>query len=460
MQKKMSRWSRFAVVAAVSGMPIAEARAADPPSRADESRIRRFRPERNTAEIGVFLGTAVFARYHDFYDPATAPQERLRRPSFEGGVRVAYFPLSFLGLELEGGVLPVRYDPGGSALLYTFRGHAILQLPFFRVVPFILGGYGLMGLRSRPQVAGNDIDPMGHYGIGVKFHVTRMFTLRLDARHLIAAQAAQQTDGTSHLEVLAGASLTLGRKKPARPVDKVDPDRDRDGVLNVDDRCPDEPGDLPDGCPDRDADGDSFLDSKDRCPTVPGVEPDGCPPADRDRDSFLDDADTCPDEPGVAPDGCPIRDSDGDKILDPDDRCVDQPETRNGFEDTDGCPDEVPAAVSKFTGVIKGIYFDLGKASIKPTSKKTMDATVEILKDFPSIRVEIVGHTDNTGSREVNLDLSRRRAESVRDYLVAEGVAADRLQTRGAGPDEPIADNKSSRGRAVNRRIEYKLLTE
>ncbi|WP_434418820.1 OmpA family protein [Nannocystis pusilla] len=458
---KTLRRNTLLVALAVAGAPWTEASAAEKSKKtaSEESGIRRYHPERNTAEIGIFLGTAVFARYHDFYDPATAPQEPLRRPSFEGGLRVAYFPLSFLGLELEGGALPVTYDPGGSALLYTFRGHGILQLPFFRVVPFILGGYGFMGLRSKPEVAGKDIDPIGHYGVGVKFHVTRMFTLRLDARHLIAAQAAQQTDGTSHLEVLAGASLTLGRKKPA-PAPKEDPDRDHDGVPNKDDQCPDEPGDLPNGCPDRDSDGDKVFDSKDQCPTVPGVEPDGCPPPDRDRDGFLDNDDKCPEEPGVAPDGCPIRDSDGDKILDPDDKCVDKPENRNGFEDTDGCPDELPAAVTRFTGVIKGIYFDLGKATIKPNSKKTMDGTVKVLKDFPDLRVEIVGHTDNTGSREVNVDLSRRRAESVRDYLVGAGIAPERLQTRGAGPDEPIADNATAKGRAINRRIEYKLLTE
>ncbi|MDC0720950.1 OmpA family protein [Nannocystis bainbridge] len=455
---KTSRCFTLIAALGLAGSLATEASAAEPRKAKEESRMRRFRPERNTGEIGIFLGTAVFAKYHDFYDPATAPQERIRRPSFEGGVRAAYFPLSFLGLELEFGALPVRYDPGGDAFMYAFRGHGILQLPFFRIVPFILGGYGLMGIRSPQSVAGKDIDPVGHYGVGVKFHVTRMFTLRLDARHLVAAQAAQQTDGTSHLEVLAGASLTLGRKKQ-QPA-KVDTDRDRDGVVNDKDRCPDEAGDMPDGCPDRDSDGDSFFDSKDRCPDVPGVAPDGCPPADRDRDSFLDDDDKCPEEPGVAPDGCPIRDSDGDRILDPDDKCPNEPENRNGYEDTDGCPDEMPAAITKFTGVIKGIFFDLGKATIKPTSKKTMDGTVQVLKDFPSIRVEIVGHTDNTGSRDVNLDLSRQRAESVREYLVAQGIAADRIQTRGAGPDEPIADNKTAKGRAVNRRIEYKVITE
>ncbi|MCA9638267.1 MAG: thrombospondin type 3 repeat-containing protein, partial [Myxococcales bacterium] len=148
-----------------------------------------------------------------------------------------------------------------------------------------------MGVRSAPDVAGDDVDPVGHYGAGVKYFVNRHLALRLDVRHVIAAQAAQQADGTSHLEVLAGLSLTLGRgKKPAAAPDSAppDPDRDHDGFTNVDDRCPDEPGVAPDGCPDRDSDGDSILDSVDACPAVPGVAPTGCPPADRDRDGILD----------------------------------------------------------------------------------------------------------------------------------------------------------------------------
>jgi len=84
-----------------------------------------------------------------------------------------------------------------------------------------------------------------------------------------------------------------------------------------------------------------------------------------------------------------------------------------------------------------------------------------VLKDFPSIRIEISGHTDSTGSREYNLDLSRRRAESVKRYLVTEGgVEESRVQTRGAGPDEPIDTNKTAAGRAKNRRIEFMILVQ
>jgi outer membrane protein OmpA-like peptidoglycan-associated protein len=74
------------------------------------------------------------------------------------------------------------------------------------------------------------------------------------------------------------------------------------------------------------------------------------------------------------------------------------------------------------------------------------------------VRLEIVGHTDSTGSREINVDLSQRRAEAVQQYLVGKGIDESRLLTRGAGPDEPIADNKTKAGRAENRRIEFKLL--
>ena len=431
---------------------------------APERPIRRFRPERNMVELGIFGGITVFSKTHDLYDPASPmPRDPLRRPTPDLGARLAYFPLSFFGLEAEFSALPAKYEPdGASAFVYGFRGHGILQLPMFRVVPFIVGGYGLMGVSSKADVAGKDIDPMGHYGVGLKYFFNRYLAIRLDVRHLVGAQRAQQVDGTSHLQALLGLSLTLNRAKP-KPASKpapVDPDRDRDGFLNEVDRCPDERGIAPDGCPDKDSDGDTFMDSVDKCPEVVGVAPDGCPPKDRDRDSFLDEADKCPDEPGVAPDGCPLRDTDGDGILDPDDKCINDPETRNGFEDTDGCPDELPQAVAKFTGVIRGIYFDFGKDSIRKQSTTTLNEAARIFMEYPDLKVEISGHTDNVGKEDYNRDLSRRRAESVKTYLVGRGVKAERITTRGAGPDEPIADNKSAKNRAKNRRIEFKILLD
>jgi OOP family OmpA-OmpF porin len=142
------------------------------------------------------------------------------------------------------------------------------------------------------------------------------------------------------------------------------------------------------------------------------------------------------------------------------DQCPDKPETPNGFKDQDGCPDEVPAAIKKFSGVIRGIQFARDKAEIFAGSKALLDEAAKVMKEFPDLRLEISGHTDTQGAREHNLDLSKRRADAVKTYLVEKGVDESRLPTRGAGPDEPIADNKTEAGRAQNRRIEFKNVSK
>ncbi len=130
-------------------------------------------------------------------------------------------------------------------------------------------------------------------------------------------------------------------------------DRDGDGILDEQDRCPDEPEDIDtfedeDGCPDPDNDGDTVLDVADKCPLEPGDPANkGCPILDRDGDGIPDERDQCPDIPEDLDgyedeDGCPeeqVVDRDGDGILDPNDACPDEPEDRDGFQDEDGCPD-------------------------------------------------------------------------------------------------------------------------
>jgi outer membrane protein OmpA-like peptidoglycan-associated protein len=421
--------------------------------------IRRFAPERNMIELGVFGGLFVANKSHDLYNLTTTPGEPFKRPSADLGLRLGFFPLRFLGVEAEFAAIPAKYQatstgPGGSGFVYGIRGHAILQLPMFRVVPFILGGYGALGVSSGAAVAGKDIDPVGHFGGGVKYYFNRWVGLRLDIRGLIGAEARKEVGAAPHLEALLGVVITLNRAKP-----KVvpDDDRDKDGFRNVVDKCPDQAGIAPDGCPDKDSDGDTFLDSVDKCPDVPGIAPDGCPAGDRDSDGFTDDVDKCPDEAGVAPDGCPVKDRDGDGIPDEKDTCPDEPETANGYQDTDGCPDEVPKQVKQYTGVIQGIFFDFNKDTIKKTSAPTLDAAAKIFQEYPDLKVEIVGHADEVGTREYNVDLSKRRADAVKAYLVKKGVPGDRIQTRGAGPDEPIDTTGTEAGRAKNRRIEFKL---
>jgi OOP family OmpA-OmpF porin len=103
------------------------------------------------------------------------------------------------------------------------------------------------------------------------------------------------------------------------------------------------------------------------------------------------------------------------------------------------------------------IEFDVGSTSISSRGMALLDRLVPILQSAPQTRIEIGGHTDNTGDPGDNLDLSRRRATAVRQYLVSKGVAEKRLTAVGYGQEKPTADNGTSQGRLKNRRIEFKI---
>ncbi|MDE2613268.1 MAG: OmpA family protein [Burkholderiales bacterium] len=103
------------------------------------------------------------------------------------------------------------------------------------------------------------------------------------------------------------------------------------------------------------------------------------------------------------------------------------------------------------------VSFDSGSAAIKPPLRSVLDPFAESLRNDPNARLDIIGHTDNTGSDAVNNPLSLARARSVRDYLVERGVAASRIEVSGRGEREPVADNSTEAGRARNRRVEIYL---
>lgn len=251
-----------------------------------------------------------------------------------------------------------------------------------------------------------------------------------------------------------------------------DLDNDKDSVKDAVDKCPDLAEDFDgyedeDGCPDLDNDGDGIRDIDDRCPNEPedfdGVQDtDGCPDIvkDSDNDGVADDVDKCPlkaeDADGFQDeDGCPDPDNDLDGILDANDTCPNEPETFNGYQDEDGCPDERPIE-ERF--ILRGVNFESGSAVITPDSYAILDQVVRSLKAYPDVRVEIAGFTDDVGKDDYNMGLSQRRADSVKQYLVNAGIAAERLEARGYGETNPIASNKNAAGRAENRRIEFKRL--
>ena len=114
--------------------------------------------------------------------------------------------------------------------------------------------------------------------------------------------------------------------------------------------------------------------------------------------------------------------------------------------------------MKKFSGVIAGIQFDVNQDSIRAASFGVLDEAAKILSEYPELRVEITGHTDDTGAHDYNVKLSQQRADSVKGYLVSRGVSAARVATRGAGPSEPLASERTATARQKNRRIELILI--
>lgn len=251
-------------------------------------------------------------------------------------------------------------------------------------------------------------------------------------------------------------------------------DADKDGVLDGLDRCANTPtGATVDanGCP-SDSDGDGVLDGLDQCAgTTLGAKVDshGCP-LDGDGDGVADGLDQCPETPPhteVDAKGCTVvRDSDGDGVDDAHDHC---PGTAPGVKvDATGCPILVQArsaapvfqieAAQRRPVILKGVTFESGRSALLPSSYAILDEVAASLVDNPNIRVEIAGHTDATGSRQVNISLSLARALAVRAYLTQKGVAVDRMVAKGYGPDRPLAANTSAAGRAQNRRVELSII--
>ncbi len=232
------------------------------------------------------------------------------------------------------------------------------------------------------------------------------------------------------------------------------PDRDHDGIIDPEDKCPDVPGKKEfQGCPDTDNDG--VEDSKDRCPNVAGpAKFEGCP--DGDNDGVPDYKDKCPKVAGkIELDGCPDRDNDG--IIDDLDKCPDVP----GLPEFEGCPPPTPQRV-KLTAdkieILDMVFFETNKAVIKKQSFGILDDVAKVLRDNAFIKkLRVEGHTDNTGDAKKNMVLSQKRAESVREYLINQGVVADRLVAEGFGQTKPIADNKTTEGKAKNRRVEFTI---
>jgi outer membrane protein OmpA-like peptidoglycan-associated protein len=235
------------------------------------------------------------------------------------------------------------------------------------------------------------------------------------------------------------------------------PDTDNDGIADKNDKCPGEAGPADNmGCPYADTDKDGILDKDDKCPDVAGPrDNNGCPYPDTDKDGILDKDDKCPQLAGLTRyDGCPVPDKDGDGINDEEDKCPDAKGTAGG----NGCPEEIKKEIiQKVEYAAKSIQFKYGSSELTTNSYKVLDEVSEILRSNPEIKVLIEGHTSSDGTREVNMKLSKNRAENVKKYLLSKGIDENRLTTMGHGPDKPLGPEKTEVDKIKNRRVEMKL---
>jgi OOP family OmpA-OmpF porin len=286
---------------------------------------------------------------------------------------------------------------------------------------FLSGGVGLMNVNTDGNV--DFTRPMASLGVGQAWAVGDNNAFRWEVR---ADQSfgndTLPNSGLTNFQALLGYAWGLGA-----PLDS-----DGDGVANRSDQCPNTPqGAKVDakGCP-LDSDGDGVFDGLDRCPDTPAgvkVNAEGCP-LDGDGDGIPDHKDACPTVPAPGTvDGCPP------KAAEP-------------------APAVEPAAPRKLT--LDGVNFDNDSAKLSPASMAVLDNAAATLKEWGEVKVEVAGHTDSVQSDAYNRKLSQRRADAVRAYLIKQGIAAERLVTKGYGEAQPVADNTTAAGRAKNRRVE------
>ncbi|HEY3451388.1 MAG TPA: OmpA family protein [Myxococcales bacterium] len=424
-------------------------------------------PEREVY-VGAALGGTATLRAWDLGQRATF-RTLEPRGTAQVGLRVGFQILEQFGFEVGAQFLPLPVNTGGITPAFVYHGDVLVNLLKGDITPFLVGGAG--GYNSFGGPLGGDLDFQFHLGAGMRFVLKDWLVLRAEIRDVVTDGfgKANTVDG-NNLEITVGIDLfpltALGNK-----------DRDGDGIPNDADKCPDEPGDKATlGCPDKDK--DLIADRDDQCPDVPGVPMlKGCP--DKDGDGVSDPEDKCPDEPGPRMlKGCPDRDGDG--VADGDDECPDVPGSRvlkgcpdrdaDGVADKDDkCPDQrglkefagcLPEEAERFTGAIQGIRFELDRAEILPSSFPVLDQAVAVLQKYKGMRIQIEGHTDNTGEAAHNQRLSTDRAEAVQKYLLDRDIAADRLKAVGFGQDRPIASNETEKGRASNRRVEFNLIAQ
>ena len=351
----------------------------------------------------------------------------------------------------------LMYYAADASVKYSFK--SLIGTKWFDPSVNVGGGYTWFG----DNAAGN-----ANIGGGLTFWITEQVGLSLNSTYKKSFEEEGDNVVRSVFQHMAGLTFQFGGKDTDGDgiYDKDDacpevaglkefqgcPDTDADGIADKDDACPEVAGPKElNGCPD--TDGDGIADKDDACPEVAGLAAlQGCP--DSDGDGVADNKDKCPTVAGPRDNGgCPWPDTDGDSVLDKDDQCPDV----KGTVANNGCPEVSEDVIKKLNDYAKTILFNSGKATFQQQTYPVLQSIVAILKEYPSSKFSIEGHTDSDGKDAANQTLSENRAAAVKNYLIENGIAADRLTSAGFGESMPIASNKTKAGKAQNRRVEVKL---
>ena len=382
-------------------------------------------------QIGGWFGPRIFSSDSMLgYIPESAVHPTLSS-TIAFGARVARPLTEWLVPEFELAFAPTETTKSAAKTASVYwldpRLHVRFELmPGRRLQPFAVVGGGMpIALSTARMTLDSGITGSGYVGGGVRFDSLKGFILRFDAR--VAFLPAVERFVAAEVDIGFGFELALGKRGPRTG-----------GEVRIGQ------GDSPE-----DKDEDGVPDAKDACPDRP-----------EDADGF-DDLD-----------GCPDIDNDLDRVLDIADKCSNVPESYNGFQDDDGCPDTLPPEVDNLKGTVEGLLYAEGETMVRDAAQVSIQKIAKTMTTHPSIRVVLIGHTDDREAKQfatadpgappadlvaLSADLSRARAEAVKQELTALGIAGPRIDVEGHGAEESVSDNDKPRGRLANRRVEIKL---
>ena len=411
--------------------------------------------------------------------------------TFGGVLRLGYWVYGPLSLEGEVSLARPRTDTSLDKAISTsvFGAGLVGNFPLGQSAHFLLkGGYAHLSFGTCPAVSVPGAGPCGSAdvvqgGAGVRIALSPTLFMRYEG----VLQRSTTTLKFTNLSAQGGISLMLGSRplvdedgdgvydrsddcKGTRLGALVDKrgcptDRDSDGVPDGVDRCPNTlAGAIPDqvGCT-TDTDGDGYLDGIDRCPDTPAgalVDATGCP-SDADGDGVLDGLDRCQQTPvgaTVGELGCPGA-ADGDGIFDGLDAC---PDTRGGaVVDPTGCPTEPEPAPTDSTTermfVLPGTVWTLRQSVLAPEAFPVLDSVAAVLAAEPNTSAEVSGFAHDRLVPADNTRLSQRRAEAVRNYIIARGIPVGRITAVGRGSQVLIVSDTTEAARTANRRVEIRV---